>query len=78
MDRSDYLGLTIETVARSLTKLRERRIIRYNGKLQRLVRLLDREPSWPCLTSGSQHGEILNQDDPRRGRMATDAFWKFI
>ncbi|WP_438270253.1 helix-turn-helix domain-containing protein [Rhizobium mongolense] len=33
-DIADYLGLTIETVARSLTKLRERRIIRLNGKLQ--------------------------------------------
>ncbi|NLS07371.1 helix-turn-helix domain-containing protein [Rhizobium sp. P32RR-XVIII] len=42
-DIADYLGLTIETVARSFTKLRERRIVRLNGKLQRSVRLLDRD-----------------------------------
>ncbi|TCU25616.1 CRP/FNR family transcriptional regulator/CRP/FNR family nitrogen fixation transcriptional regulator [Rhizobium azibense] len=41
-DIADYLGLTIETVARSFTKLRDRHIIRLNGKLQRSVRLLDR------------------------------------
>lgn len=42
-DIADYLGLTVETVARSFTKLREKRIIRLAGKSQRIVRLLDRD-----------------------------------
>ena len=42
-DIADYLGLTVETVARCFTKLREKRIICLNGKLQRIVRLLDRD-----------------------------------
>ncbi|UVD59643.1 helix-turn-helix domain-containing protein (plasmid) [Rhizobium sp. Pop5] len=42
-DIADYLGLTVETVARCFTKLREKRILRLNGKLQRIVRLLDRD-----------------------------------
>ncbi|MBP2449037.1 CRP/FNR family transcriptional regulator/CRP/FNR family nitrogen fixation transcriptional regulator [Rhizobium leguminosarum] len=42
-DIADYLGLTVETVARSFTKLREKRILRLNGKSQRIVRLLDRD-----------------------------------
>lgn len=42
-DVADYLGLTIETVARSFTKLREKHIIRLNGKLQRSVQLLDQD-----------------------------------
>ncbi|MGR9171063.1 helix-turn-helix domain-containing protein [Rhizobium sp. KDH_Rht_773_N] len=41
-DIADYLGLTVETVARCFTKLREKRILRLNGRLQRSVRLLDR------------------------------------
>ncbi len=42
-DIADYLGLTVETVARCFTKLREKRILLLNGKLQRIVRLLDRD-----------------------------------
>ncbi|OHV26511.1 cyclic nucleotide-binding domain-containing protein [Rhizobium sp. RMa-01] len=42
-DIADYLGLTVETVARSFTKLREKRILRLAGKSQRIVRLLDRD-----------------------------------
>lgn len=42
-DIADYLGLTVETVARCFTKLREKRILCLNGKLQRVVRLLDRD-----------------------------------
>ena len=42
-DIADYLGLTVETVARSFTKLREKHVLCLNGKLQRLVRLLDRD-----------------------------------
>ncbi|TCS03468.1 MULTISPECIES: helix-turn-helix domain-containing protein [unclassified Rhizobium] len=42
-DIADYLGLTVETVARCFTKLREKRILRLNGKLQRVVRLLDHD-----------------------------------
>ncbi|MFC5755978.1 helix-turn-helix domain-containing protein [Rhizobium sp. GCM10022189] len=41
-DIADYLGLTVETVARCFTKLREKRILCLNGKLQRIVRVLDR------------------------------------
>lgn len=41
-DIADYLGLTVETVARCFTKLREKRILCLKGKLQRIVRLLDR------------------------------------
>lgn len=41
-DIADYLGLTVETVARCFTKLRERRVLCLNGKLQRTVRVLDR------------------------------------
>ncbi|NKM56490.1 helix-turn-helix domain-containing protein [Rhizobium anhuiense] len=42
-DIADYLGLTVETVARSFTKLREKRILCLAGKSQRIVRLLDRD-----------------------------------
>ena len=42
-DIADYLGLTVETVARCFTKLRGKRILCLNGKLQRIVRLLDRD-----------------------------------
>lgn len=42
-DIADYLGLTVETVARCFTKLREKRILCLNGSLQRIVRLLDRD-----------------------------------
>jgi CRP/FNR family transcriptional regulator/CRP/FNR family nitrogen fixation transcriptional regulator len=42
-DIADYLGLTVETVARCFTKLRKKRILCLNGKLQRIVRLIDRD-----------------------------------
>lgn len=42
-DIADYLGLTVETVARCFTKLREKHVLCLNGKLQRIVRLLDRD-----------------------------------
>ncbi|MBB3657664.1 CRP/FNR family transcriptional regulator/CRP/FNR family nitrogen fixation transcriptional regulator [Rhizobium sp. BK650] len=42
-DIADYLGLTVETVARCFTKLRRKRILCLDGKLQRLVRILDRD-----------------------------------
>jgi CRP/FNR family nitrogen fixation transcriptional regulator len=40
-DVADYLGLTVETVARSFTKLRDRHIIRLKGTLQRSVQVID-------------------------------------
>ncbi|RUM22950.1 cAMP-binding protein [Rhizobium vallis] len=42
-DIADYLGITVETVARCFTKLREKRILCLKGRLQRVVRLLDRD-----------------------------------
>lgn len=42
-DVADYLGLTVETVARCFTKLREKGVLCLKGKLQRVVRLLDRD-----------------------------------
>ena len=41
-DIADYLGLTLETVARALTALRKRGLIRFTCPLQRELMLLDR------------------------------------
>ncbi|RUL97669.1 helix-turn-helix domain-containing protein [Rhizobium chutanense] len=41
-DVADYLGLTVESVARSLTKLRTRHIVELFGRGQRYVHILDR------------------------------------
>lgn len=40
-DIADYLGLTVESVARAFTRLSSRRIIRLDGRLHRRVRILD-------------------------------------
>jgi len=42
-DVADYLGLTVETVARCFTELRRRGVIRLNGRLRRSVDIIDRE-----------------------------------
>jgi CRP/FNR family nitrogen fixation transcriptional regulator len=41
-DIADYLGLTIETVSRTLSMLRDRDILRFDGETQRDILLLDR------------------------------------
>ena len=40
-DIADYLGLTIETVSRALSTLRDEKMLRFEGQTQRLVVLLD-------------------------------------
>lgn len=41
-DIADYLGLTLETVSRALSTLRDERMLRFEGQTQRQVILLDR------------------------------------
>jgi CRP/FNR family nitrogen fixation transcriptional regulator len=41
-DIADYLGLTLETVSRTLSILREREFLRFEGTTQRSIELLDR------------------------------------
>ncbi|WP_376707350.1 helix-turn-helix domain-containing protein [Bradyrhizobium japonicum] len=41
-DIADYLGLSLETVSRSLSTLRHERLLDFDGTTQRRVRLLDR------------------------------------
>ena len=41
-DIADYLGLTLETVSRALSILRERKMLRFDGPTNRQVVLLDR------------------------------------
>ncbi|WP_245278024.1 helix-turn-helix domain-containing protein [Rhizobium leguminosarum] len=41
-DVADYLGLTVESVARSFTKLRTRRIVQLFGRGQRYIHIVDR------------------------------------
>src|SRR5215472_9579554 len=42
LDIADYLGLTIETVARAMSRLRDERILSFSGKSQREIVLHDR------------------------------------
>lgn len=42
-DIADYLGLTLETVSRALSILRDRQLLRFAGTTQRLIELLDRD-----------------------------------
>jgi len=42
-DIADYLGLTLETVSRALSILRDDKILRFHGTTQREVEMLDRE-----------------------------------
>lgn len=42
-DLADYLGLTVETVARCFTKLVRRDVIRLHGTLRRSVHVIDRD-----------------------------------
>ncbi|QOZ53407.1 helix-turn-helix domain-containing protein [Bradyrhizobium arachidis] len=42
-DIADYLGLTLETVSRSLSTLRDEHILRFDGPTQRRVEILDRD-----------------------------------
>jgi CRP/FNR family nitrogen fixation transcriptional regulator len=42
-DIADYLGLTVETVSRALSFLRNRNILRFDGETHRKVELLNRE-----------------------------------
>lgn len=41
-DIADYLGLTLETVSRALSTLRDEKMLRFEGQNQRQVILLDR------------------------------------
>jgi len=41
-DIADYLGLTLETVSRALSALRDKKMLRFEGQTQRQVMLLDR------------------------------------
>lgn len=41
-DIADYLGLTLETVSRALSTLKDENILRFNGPTQRQIVLLDR------------------------------------
>jgi CRP/FNR family nitrogen fixation transcriptional regulator len=41
-DIADYLGLTLETVSRALSALRDEKMLRFDGPTQRKVELLDR------------------------------------
>ena len=41
-DIADYLGLTLETVSRALSTLRDRGILSLEGKMQRKIALHDR------------------------------------
>jgi CRP/FNR family nitrogen fixation transcriptional regulator len=41
-DIADYLGLTLETVSRTLSMLRDRGLLRFKGTTQRSIELLDR------------------------------------
>ena len=42
-DIADYLGLTIETVSRALSGLRDEKMLRFEGQTQRQIVLLDRK-----------------------------------
>lgn len=42
-DIGDYLGLTLETVSRTLSILRDRELLRFEGTTQRSIELLDRD-----------------------------------
>jgi CRP/FNR family transcriptional regulator, nitrogen fixation regulation protein len=41
-DIADYLGLTLETVSRALSTLRDEKMLRFDGPTQRKVMLVDR------------------------------------
>lgn len=41
-DIADYLGLTLETVSRAISKLRAERLLRFEGATQKQIELLDR------------------------------------
>ena len=41
-DIADYLGLTLETVSRALSTLRNEKMLRFDGSTQRHIVLLDR------------------------------------
>jgi len=42
-DIADYLGLTLETVSRALSVLRDESLLRFDGSTQRRLELLDRQ-----------------------------------
>ena len=42
-DIADYLGLTLETVSRALSTLRNDKMLRFDGQTQRQLVLLDRK-----------------------------------
>jgi len=42
-DIADYLGLTLETVSRALSRLRDQNLLRFEGTTQRRIELLRRE-----------------------------------
>jgi len=42
-DIADYLGLTLETVSRALSSLRDKKVLLFDGPTRRKVVLLDRK-----------------------------------
>jgi CRP/FNR family transcriptional regulator, nitrogen fixation regulation protein len=41
-DIADYLGLSIETISRALSRLHAARVLNFNGTNQRQIKILDR------------------------------------
>jgi CRP/FNR family transcriptional regulator, nitrogen fixation regulation protein len=42
-DIADYLGLTIETVSRAISRLNAAGVLSFNGNSQRQIKILDRQ-----------------------------------
>jgi CRP/FNR family nitrogen fixation transcriptional regulator len=54
-DIADYLGLSVETVSRALTELKERRILEFDGTRQlKIARQSDGLPPLPVYGNSNQ------------------------